>query len=139
MVVVVVVVVASSSPRSESIWCAPQVGSMGKLKQFEIQLDSEHGVFYPGNVIKGKCVLELKADVRIRAIRVDIRGSSKVHLRETRHATGNLAFHAENINSELVYFCKRKVLFASETRPEADQVFDKGVHEFEFTFVLPSR
>lgn len=113
---------------------------MGKLKKFEIQLDSENNVYYPGNVIKGKCVLEIvRADVRIRTIRVDIRGSSKVHLRETRHATGNLAFHTENINSELVYFFKRKILFDSEIRSETDQVFEKGVHEFDFTFVLPSR
>ena len=39
---------------------------MGKLNQFQIVLDKPGGVYYPGEVMSGHVILELKEDMKMR-------------------------------------------------------------------------
>ena len=42
---------------------------MGKLKCFEIVFDSNRNVYHPGERVTGQCVVELKGDMKMRALR----------------------------------------------------------------------
>ena len=42
---------------------------MGKLKCFEIIFDSNRNVYHPGERVTGQCVVELKGDMKMRALR----------------------------------------------------------------------
>lgn len=88
---------------------------MGKLKHFEIIFHSENDVYYPGDVVRGKVQLELRNELKIRTVKVSMRGVARVHWTEAQNSTSNLAIYTEHINSELEYFFEKKTLFDSGT------------------------
>lgn len=110
---------------------------MGKLKAFDIVLDGYRSVYHPGQAVRGKCVLELKGDMRLKAVRVFMRGLAKVHWTESRSTGNRLGAYTEHYNAEMEYFFQGQTLFGSETGDGRD-VLTEGHHEFNFTFLLPS-
>ena len=86
---------------------------MGKLKHFEIVFHSENDVYYPGEIVRGNCLLELRSELKIKTVKVSIRGIVRVHWTEAQNSTSNLAFYTEHINSENEYFFEKKTLFDS--------------------------
>lgn len=110
---------------------------MGKLKAFDIVLDGYRNVYHPGQAVRGKCVLELKGDMRLKAVRVFMRGLAKVHWTESRSTGNRLGAYTEHYNAELEYFFQGQTLFGSESGDGRD-VLTEGHHEFNFTFVLPA-
>lgn len=110
---------------------------MGKLKTFDIALDGYRSVYHPGQAVRGKCVLELKGDMRLKAVRVFMRGLAKVHWTESRSTGNRLGAYTEHYNAELEYFFQGQTLFGSESGDGRD-VLTEGHHEFNFTFILPA-
>ena len=45
---------------------------MGKLKCFEIVFDANKSVFHPGERVTGQCIVELKGDMKMRALRLAV-------------------------------------------------------------------
>lgn len=86
---------------------------MGKVKHFRIALHSENDVFYPGDVVSGKCVIELWSKLKVKAINVHMKGSAKVHWTEKDTITTNLSIFSKFVNSEIEYFFEKKTLFNS--------------------------
>lgn len=84
---------------------------MGKLKCFEILWTENKSVFYPGERVSGFVVLDLKRDVKLRALRIFLRGVAKVHWTESRNTGTRLGSYTEHYNAEVEYFFKRQVLF----------------------------
>ena len=84
---------------------------MGKLKCFEIVFAENKSVFHPGERVTGLCVVELKGDMKMRALRVFMRGVAKVHWTESRSTGTRLGSYTEHYNAEVEYFFKRQVLF----------------------------
>lgn len=109
---------------------------MGRLKTFDVVFDDNRTVFYPGNVISGKCVVDLKADMKMRALRISMRGVAKVHWTESRSTGNRLGAYTEHYNAEIEYFLKRQVLFGTESGM-MEVVLRRGHHEFRFSFQLP--
>ena len=91
--------------------CKAKFYAMGKLKCFEIVFDGNKTVFHPGERVTGQCVVELKGDMKMRALRVFMRGVAKVHWTESRSTGTRLGSYTEHYNAELEYFFKRQVLF----------------------------
>lgn len=87
---------------------------MGKLKTFDIALDGYRSVYHPGQAVRGKCVLELKGDMRLKAVRVFMRGLAKVHWTESRSTGNRLGAYTEHYNAELEYFFQGQTLFGSD-------------------------
>lgn len=124
---------------------------MGKLKHFEIRFNSDNDVYYPGDVVRGELAFELRNELRIRSIKVSIRGVARVHWTEAQNSTHNLAIYTEHINSEHEYLVETKTLYDSECinnnsnqNNNANNIGDGGLlrsgrHRFEFTFQLPTR
>ena len=84
---------------------------MGKLKCFEIVLNENRSVYHPGERVVGQCVVELKGDMKMRALRVFMRGVAKVHWTESRSTGTRLGSYTEHYNAEVEYFYKRQILF----------------------------
>lgn len=110
---------------------------MGKLKAFDIALDGYRSVYHPGQAVRGKCVLDLKGDMRLKALRVSMRGLCKVHWTESRSTGNRLGAYTEHYNAELEYFFQGQTLFGSESGDGRD-VLTEGHHEFNFSFLLPA-
>ncbi|KAG1669170.1 Arrestin domain-containing protein 3 [Nymphon striatum] len=112
---------------------------MGRLKSFEITFDNNRTVFLPGQHVRGKCVVNLKGSVKIRAITIVMKGVAKVHWSEPRSFSSGLGRHTEHYNAEIEYFSKRLVLCGIEGALTATEVLSEGRHEYPFSFQLPSR
>ncbi|XP_048735190.1 arrestin domain-containing protein 3-like [Ostrea edulis] len=110
---------------------------MGKLKCFEILWAENKSVFYPGERVAGCVVLDLKKDVKLRSLRIFLRGVAKVHWTESRNTGTRLGLYTEHYNAEVEYFFKRQVLFGGEVTDGRDHNLEAGHHEFNFTFDLP--
>ncbi|XP_023218537.1 arrestin domain-containing protein 2-like [Centruroides sculpturatus] len=86
---------------------------MGKIKTFEIVLDSNKTVYYPGQQVLGKCVVDLRGDMKMKTLRIYMRGVAKVHWTESRSTGNRLGAYTEHYNAEIEYFFKRQVLFGT--------------------------
>ena len=84
---------------------------MGKLKSFEIVFANNKTVYHPGEKVAGQCIIELKGTMRMRALRVFIRGVAKVHWTESRSTGTRLGSYTEHYNAEVEYFFNRQVLY----------------------------
>lgn len=87
------------------------MNKMGKLKCFEIVLSENKTVFHPGGKVVGQVIVELKGDMKMRSLRIFMRGVAKVHWTESRSTGSRLGSYTEHYNAEVEYFFKRQVLF----------------------------
>ena len=85
--------------------------TMGKLRSFDILFAENKTVYHPGEHVTGKCVVDLKCDMKMRALRMFMRGITKVHWTESRSTGTRLGSYTEHYNAEVEYFFKRQVLF----------------------------
>ena len=102
--------------------------AMGKLKCFEIVFTENKSVYHPGERVAGQCLVELKGDMRMRALRVCIRGVAKVHWTESRSTGTRLGSYTEHYNAEVEYFFKRQVLFGGGMYTTVSYVHDLIKH-----------
>ncbi|KAL8602265.1 hypothetical protein ACOMHN_022778 [Nucella lapillus] len=109
---------------------------MGKVKCFEIILSDNKSVFHPGERVLGQVIVELKGDMKMRSLRIFMRGVAKVHWTESRSTGSRLGSYTEHFNAEVEYFFKRQVLFGGEISDGRDTLTE-GRHEFNFSFELP--
>lgn len=84
---------------------------MGKVKCFDIMFSENKTVYHPGDQVSGQCILELKGDMKMRALRMFMRGVAKVHWTESRSTGTRLGAYTEHYNAEVEYFFKRQLLF----------------------------
>ena len=96
-------------------WPQLLMAIMGKLKCFDIVFSDNKTVYHPGERVTGQCVVELKGDMKMRALRVFMRGVAKVHWTESRSTGTRLGSYTEHYNAEVEYFFKRQVLFGGGT------------------------
>lgn len=86
---------------------------MGKLRVFEIVFDNGKSVYNPSELVNGKCVVDLRGDMKMKSLRILMRGVAKVHWTESRSTGNRLGAYTEHYNAEIEYFLKRQVLFGS--------------------------
>ncbi|ESO11382.1 hypothetical protein HELRODRAFT_91458 [Helobdella robusta] len=110
---------------------------MGKVKTFELVLADNKSVYHPGDLVTGKCVIELKNEIRFRTIRVYIRGVAKVHWTESRSTGTRLGAYTEHFNSEVEYFNQRQLLYGNDESKADLSVLPEGKFQFTFIFELP--
>ena len=83
---------------------------MGKLKCFEIVFANNKTVYNPGEEVTGQCIVDLKGCMRMRALKIFIRGIAKVHWTESRSTGTRLGSYTEHYNAEVEYFFNRQIL-----------------------------
>ena len=52
---------------------------MGRVKNLEIVLSGNRNVFQSGEIVRGKVIVEIEKILKVRWIRVTIRGVARVH------------------------------------------------------------
>lgn len=83
---------------------------MGKLKSIQIQFNENKNVYYPGEQLKGFVIVESKGEITINALRVFMRGVTKVQWSETKYGGYRVGNYSEQYGSEIEHFCYRQVL-----------------------------
>ncbi|XP_029469974.1 arrestin domain-containing protein 2 isoform X1 [Rhinatrema bivittatum] len=111
-----------------------------KVKKFAVVLDSPDAeensppVFSGGDVVTGRVVLELLAEVRVESLKLHAEGSARVHWTESRSAGSSTAY-TQNYSDVVQYLNHRETLL--QTDNGAPTVLQAGRHEFPFSFQLP--
>jgi len=109
---------------------------MGKLKCFKLFFRDDKAVFYPGEIVSGYCLIEVKNDIWMKLLSIVLRGVAKVHWTESRNGT-RLGTYTEHYNAEVEYVFEKIDLLGSNSE-ESNCVLREGRHEFGFSFDLPS-
>jgi len=52
---------------------------MGKVRYFAIVFNNDKTVYHPGEQVTGQCLLELKSEMKMRALHMFMRGVAKVN------------------------------------------------------------
>ena len=113
------------------------MNKMGKLKCFEIVLSENKTVFHPGEKVVGQVIVELKGDMKMRSLRIFMRGVAKVHWTESRSTGSRLGSYTEHYNAEVEYFFKRQVLFGGGKTPRLNVVW--MFHNLDLLHLILSR
>ena len=85
--------------------------TMVKIRSFDILFSDNKTVYHPGERVTGRCIVDLKCGMKMRALRMFMKGVAKVHWTESRSTGTRLGSYTEHYNAEVEYFFKRQVLF----------------------------
>ena len=106
---------------------------MGKVYFFQIFLDNKQGVYLAGDVIKGELNVVLKERIKIKQLKLELKGSGRVNWIETRSG-GNINFTETFCAEEEYIDCKIILL----TREDSNNCFmEIGDHSYPFEIHLP--
>lgn len=109
---------------------------MGKLSLFQITLDSPQVVYYPGQQISGNVTLTFNEPMKMRKIKMKMKGESYCHWTE-QHTTGT----GEDRQTETRHYRGKehimkdvRILFGGHSESE---LHPEGTFTYPFCFVLP--
>ncbi|XP_053490168.1 arrestin domain-containing protein 2 isoform X1 [Ictalurus furcatus] len=109
-----------------------------KLKKFQVVFDcpdvDSPPVFSSGDVVSGRVVLELSAEVKVQSVKLHAEGYAKVHWTESRSAGSSTAY-TQNYSDEVEYLNRREVLLQADNGELTK--LPPGRHEYPFSFQLP--
>ena len=82
---------------------------MKHLKTFEIILNSNPNIFYPGQCVDGKCIIETNSEITCKFLKIKMKGVAKVDWKEGRdyYLNEECYFNYKQIlqeNSNFIYF-----------------------------------
>ncbi|XP_060557997.1 arrestin domain-containing protein 3-like [Ruditapes philippinarum] len=106
---------------------------MGK-EVFQIILDNQSGVFYPGQPVTGRVDLELFDSLKVRAINLHFRGYANVHWTER---SGGKNKRTRHYSSNESYMNNKVCLFGKEQHGEDSVKLEPGKYSYPFNFQLP--
>ncbi|XP_045216633.2 arrestin domain-containing protein 3-like [Mercenaria mercenaria] len=104
---------------------------MGK-EIFQVILDNQNAVFYPGQNVSGRVDLELFDELKVTAINLSFKGYANVHWTER---SGGKHKHTRHYSSNETYFNNTVCLFSGK---HGDSVkLQAGKYSYPFNFQLP--
>ncbi|XP_056022796.1 arrestin domain-containing protein 17-like isoform X2 [Ostrea edulis] len=112
---------------------------MGKLRAFYIELENPQGVFFAGQIVNGRLVVELDAEMKMREIRLTFKGLAYVHWTES-HTTGtgsNRRTETRHYSATENYFNQCVPVFGRGMGMGDDNRLPPGQHVYPFSFQLP--
>ncbi|KAI6228611.1 Arrestin domain-containing protein 2 [Aphelenchoides fujianensis] len=104
---------------------------MDFITSFDIRLEKD--VYYSGDTIVGCVVLENVEPIKIRSVRVFLRGRARVQLKILRSG------ESRTLKDDQYLLDDRCCCFGSEKNDDAEgaQILPRGLHQFNFSFQLP--
>ena len=60
-----------------------------KLKQFMIVLDNRSGVYRPGDVVSGQCILQLDGEMHLNQLIIKLKGKATTSWTESKSVTNS--------------------------------------------------
>ncbi|KAL3098417.1 hypothetical protein niasHS_003770 [Heterodera schachtii] len=108
---------------------------MDCIDGFDIRLEKD--VFYPSETINGVVILETNAPLRLRGIRVFLRGRARVQWKVLKSGESKTLKDDQYLLDEklLLWGCDRRDGGDDE---ETAQILPRGTHEFSFGFRFPA-
>lgn len=110
---------------------------MSQLKAFEFFFEKNKTVYLAGDVVKGKCILQLCGPMKMKNIKLSMRGVAKVKWIEERTSYNNV-LDTNTYTSEHVYFVTEQTVLKPENTATQQIVLEEGNYEWEFAFLLPA-
>ncbi|XP_062620954.1 arrestin domain-containing protein 3-like isoform X2 [Saccostrea cucullata] len=112
---------------------------MGKLRAFYIELENPQGVFFAGQIINGRLVVELDAEMKMREISLKFKGQANVHWTESQTvSTGKTTSTVtRHYSASEKYFEHTQPLFGKGMGMGDDNRLPPGQHVYPFSFQLP--
>ncbi|XP_062597207.1 arrestin domain-containing protein 17-like [Saccostrea cucullata] len=109
---------------------------MGKLRAFYIELENQQGVFFPGQIINGRLVIELDAEMKMREISLTFKGLAHVYWYYTQqNSSGH--YQTSTYSASEKYFEHSQPLFGEGMGMSDDNRLPPGQHAYPFSFQLP--
>uniref|UniRef100_UPI00398EA742 arrestin domain-containing protein 3-like n=1 Tax=Pristiophorus japonicus TaxID=55135 RepID=UPI00398EA742 len=112
---------------------------MGKVKSFTIlydrAVDNNIPVYTSGEWVSGRIVVEVTAQIEVKALKIHAKGQAYVHWTE-RHSSGSNSSNTRHYSQLLRYF-KHKFLLIGKDSSEESTIIPPGMHEYPFSLVLP--
>ncbi|KAK7476142.1 hypothetical protein BaRGS_00032635 [Batillaria attramentaria] len=105
---------------------------MGVLNEFYVAFDNQMAVYYPGQMVRGNVVIDVKESFPVRGIRLEFYGHSYLHWSEGSDK------HRRHYSARETYF-KSVVLIYGKLPKDGSQEeeFTVGTHTFPFQYQLP--
>ena len=75
-----------------------------------IRLSEPQAVYSPGDNVTGRVVLETSTPIRVRCLRITVRGVSRVHWTESVGSGTRFGAYAQQYTAAKEYFTKRIIL-----------------------------
>ncbi|XP_067885777.1 arrestin domain-containing protein 3-like isoform X1 [Heterodontus francisci] len=111
---------------------------MGKVKSFTIlydrAVDNNVPMYTSGECLSGRIVLEVEAQIEVKALKIHAKGQAYVHWTE-RHSSGSNST-TRHYTQQIRYF-KHKDLLIGIDGSEQITIIPPGRHEYPFSLVLP--
>ncbi|XP_062620948.1 arrestin domain-containing protein 3-like [Saccostrea cucullata] len=108
---------------------------MGKLRGFQIGLDNLQGLFWAGQTVSGRAVVDLESEMKMREIRLTFEGKANVRWSESRGSGKNR--HTVTYRASECYFNTELAVFGKGLSGGDEYTLPPGQHAFPFSFVLP--
>ncbi|XP_052795627.1 arrestin domain-containing protein 3-like [Mya arenaria] len=107
---------------------------MGK-RTLAVHIDNLKQVYFPGDQVSGRVVLEISEELKVRKIELLFHGFADVHWTERRQTkNGSHTVHYRNHED---YFVQHFPLFGKDQTGEDKTVMAPNVYTFPFTAVIP--
>ncbi|XP_067838934.1 arrestin domain-containing protein 3-like [Heptranchias perlo] len=112
---------------------------MGKVKSFAIlydrAADNNVPVYTSGEWVSGRILVEVTAQIEVKALKIHAKGQAYVHWSET-HSSGSNSSTTRHYTQVVRYF-KHKYLLIGIDNSEEVTVIPPGRYEYPFSFVIP--
>ncbi|XP_013417446.1 arrestin domain-containing protein 3 [Lingula anatina] len=113
---------------------------MGKLNVFAISLPNQYAVYHAGEVVQGHVLVELNEPMKMRGVRIELKGFAYVHWTEqhTTHTGKSSHTTTRHYSATENYFHHIITLFGKGPNDRGDDpTLPAGSHTFPFSFQLP--
>ncbi|XP_065943582.1 arrestin domain-containing protein 17 isoform X2 [Magallana gigas] len=102
-----------------------------KLRCFRIDFDNPQAIYFPGQPVNGKVIVDLESETKVNDIKLRFLGEAYVYV---DIAVGNQRRKCE---SEEEYFDNTFSVIAMDLGDRDEYILKPGLHTFPFSFVLP--
>nr|XP_034323762.1 arrestin domain-containing protein 17-like isoform X2 [Crassostrea gigas] len=102
-----------------------------KLRCFQIDFDNPQAIYFPGQPINGKVIVDLESETKVNDIKLRFLGEAYVYV---DIAVGN---QRRTCESEEEYFDNTFSVIAMDLGDRDEYILKPGLHTFHFSFVLP--
>ncbi|KAI1694238.1 arrestin domain-containing protein 5 [Ditylenchus destructor] len=104
---------------------------------FRIELFSTQNVFFPGQIVKGQCILSLRQQIKARSVKVELVGKAYTNWLSTDGVNSENKKQNDDHSAEVLYMNNMIALWLA-TQPD-HQLIEAGSYEWPFTFTLPTK
>lgn len=107
---------------------------MSKLEEFRIVIQDEKKVYYPGEVVRGEVILDLKAEMEIVGISLEFCGLVKTSWQDVTGGEKKIITGEEVLFRNTSLFCGH---LPTEHRP-GSILHSEGAWNYQYTFTFPN-